>query len=158
MKFLFIAFIAVPIVELYVLISVGEVIGALTTVGLILLTAFIGAALVRAQGISTFNQVQMQLGRGEMPAMEIFEGLFLLVAGALLLTPGFVTDAIGFVCLTPPLRRAIIKRIIASDGFKARAHTVVQGASIRGGPSGEQSGKGAEQGRIIEGEYKDLNH
>jgi len=100
MRFLFILFLVIPVVEIYFLITVGSAIGAVTTVALILLTAFIGAFLVRAQGFSTLARVQMQMAKGEMPAIEIFEGLFLLVAGALLLTPGFITDAIGFACLT----------------------------------------------------------
>ena len=67
---------------------------------------------MRAQGFATFTRFQANLNNNELPAMELLEGLFLLVAGALLLTPGFFTDAIGFVCLTPPLRRWIIGRLL----------------------------------------------
>lgn len=158
MKFLLIAFIAIPLVELYVLLSVGSVVGAATTIGLILLTAFIGVVLVRAQGFATFARVRQQLAYGEMPALEIFEGLFLLVAGALLLIPGFVTDAIGFACLTPPLRRLIIKRIIASGRWRGHAHSVGNGATINhAGADSHSTQHSCRTGRIIDGEHQDLD-
>ena len=109
---LFLLFIAVPIVEMWLLLEVGGVIGAVPTIGLVVLTAALGAVLVRAQGFSTIRQVHRSLDAGEVPAVAIIEGIFLLVAGALLLTPGFLTDAIGFGCLVPPLRRALILRFI----------------------------------------------
>ena len=115
MKFfhlLFLLFITVPIAEIYLLLEVGGIIGAIPTIGLVVLTAAAGAALVRAQGFSTILQVRRSMEAGEVPAVAIIEGIFLLVAGALLLTPGFLTDAIGFGCLVPPLRRAFIIRLI----------------------------------------------
>ena len=149
MKFLFLAFLIIPIVEIYFLISIGSVIGAGWTIALILFTAFLGAFLVRAQGFSTFIRVQTQLAKGEVPAVEIFEGLFLLVAGALLLTPGFVTDAIGFACLTPPLRRFLIQKVLAAG--------LLRGGSM-GGAGAPPSQSGANPaGRIIDGDYKDLS-
>ena len=115
MKFfhlLFLLFITVPIAEIYLLLEVGGIIGAIPTIGLVVLTAAAGAALVRAQGFSTILQVRRSMEAGEVPAVAIIEGIFLLVAGAFLLTPGFLTDAIGFGCLVPPLRRAFIIRLI----------------------------------------------
>ena len=109
---LFLLFITVPIAEIYLLLEVGGIIGAIPTIGLVVLTAAAGAALVRAQGFSTIRQVRRSMEAGEVPAVAIIEGIFLLVAGALLLTPGFLTDAIGFGCLVPPLRRAFIIRLI----------------------------------------------
>ena len=109
---LFLLFITVPIAEIYLLLEVGGIIGAVPTVGLVVLTAVAGAALVRAQGFSMILQVRRSMEAGEIPAVAIIEGIFLLVAGALLLTPGFLTDAIGFGCLIPPLRRAFIIRLI----------------------------------------------
>ena len=111
---LILLFVAIPIVEIYLLLEVGGVIGAIPTIGLVVLTAVAGAALVRAQGFSTIRQAQRSMDAGEVPAVAIIEGMFLLVAGALLLTPGFLTDAIGFGCLVPPLRRAVIVRFIES--------------------------------------------
>ncbi len=109
---LFLLFIAVPLIEIYLLLEVGGIIGAVPTIGLVVLTAAAGAALVRAQGFSTIRQVRRSMEAGEIPAVAIVEGIFLLVAGALLLTPGFLTDAVGFGCLIPPLRRGLIMRFI----------------------------------------------
>ena len=109
---LFLLFIVVPLAEIYLLLEVGGIIGAVPTIGLVVLTAAAGAALVRAQGFSTIRQVRRSMEAGEVPAVAIVEGIFLLVAGALLLTPGFLTDAVGFGCLIPPLRRGLIMRFI----------------------------------------------
>ena len=128
-------FVAVPIAEIYLLLEVGGVIGALPTIGLVVLTAVVGAALVRAQGFSTIQQVRRTMDAGEIPAVAIVEGIFLLIAGALLLTPGFLTDTIGFCCLVPPLRRAIIVRFI--EARVVRMHRTPP-----------------HRGHVIEGEYK----
>ena len=93
---LFLLFIVVPLVEIWLLLEVGGVMGAVPTIGLVVLTAVAGAALVRAQGFSTIRQVHRSMDVGEVPAVAIIEGIFLLVAGALLLTPGFLTDADRF--------------------------------------------------------------
>jgi UPF0716 protein FxsA len=102
---LFLLFLAIPIVEIYFLILVGRWIGALPTVLIVILTAAAGAALARHQGFATLQRVQMTLARGEMPAQELLEGVILLFGALLLLTPGFITDLAGFVCLIPASRR-----------------------------------------------------
>ena len=109
----FLLFLLAPLAEVYLLIEIGGQIGALQTIALVVLTAVLGAMLVRAQGFSTYLRVQRQLARGESPAQMMLEGLALFVAGALLLTPGFLTDALGFALLTPPLRRRIIAEVLA---------------------------------------------
>lgn len=134
---LFLLFIAVPLAEIYLLLEVGGIIGAVPTIGLVVLTAVAGAALVRAQGFSTILQVRKSMEAGEVPAVAIIEGIFLLVAGALLLTPGFLTDAIGFGCLIPPLRRALIVRFIETRIIH-RHHP----------------GSAPRNGHVIEGEFK----
>jgi UPF0716 protein FxsA len=111
-QLLFIVFLVVPLVEIWLLIEVGSVIGAIWTVILVVLTAMIGAALVRAQGLATLSRSQAQLRAGELPAVEMFEGVALIVAGALLLTPGFFTDIVGFTLLVPPLRRRLIRTVM----------------------------------------------
>ena len=111
-QLLFIVFLVVPLVEIWLLIEVGSVIGAIWTVMLVVLTAMIGAALVRAQGLATLSRSQAQLRAGELPALEMFEGVALIVAGALLLTPGFFTDIVGFTLLMPPLRRRLIRTVM----------------------------------------------
>ena len=103
-RYLFVLFLTVPLIEIYFLIQVGEVIGAWPTVLLVVITAVLGVWLLRWQGLSTLTRVQTSLEHGELPAQAMLEGMLLLVAGALLLTPGFVTDAIGFMILMPPLR------------------------------------------------------
>ena len=94
-------------IEIYVLIEVGRAIGSVSTVILVVLTAVAGAWLLRWQGLVTLARVRSALERGEIPALELVEGLLLLVTGALLLTPGFVTDIVGFAVLIPPLRRLV---------------------------------------------------
>ena len=104
---LLLAFIGIPILEITVIIKVGGLIGAWPTVGLIFATAVAGSALVRAQGFHILTRAQQTLDSGQFPAEELFDGMSLLVAGLLLLTPGFVTDAFGLVLLVPPFRRVI---------------------------------------------------
>lgn len=104
---LFLIFLSVPLIEIYLLLKVGGIIGALPTITAVVATAIIGAWLLRIQGFSTWQRLQKSLAQGEIPAMEIIEGPILLVGGALLLTPGFLTDALGFLCLFPVSRRKI---------------------------------------------------
>lgn len=106
-------FIVIPIVELYCIISVGEQIGALWTVVLVLLTAVIGVNLLRFQGMTTLARAQQNMAQGKMPAMEMMEGVALALAGVLLITPGFITDTIGFLLLMPGSRRIIIRYILS---------------------------------------------
>lgn len=104
---LLIIFIVIPTIEISVLIRVGEVLGVWTTVALCLFTAVVGASLVRSQGISTLMDVQQKLARGEAPGQEIVEGMMLAMAGVLLVIPGFVTDFIGLLLLTPFTRKPV---------------------------------------------------
>ncbi len=111
-KVLLLLFISVPLLEIYLLLQVGGIIGVWNTIGLILLTAVIGTVLLRQQGLATLARVQSQLDQNQLPAAELVEGVMLLFSGALLLTPGFFTDLIGFLCLTPALRSHIANRIL----------------------------------------------
>lgn len=119
-------FLLVPIIEIYLLIQVGQVIGAGWTIFLVVLTAVIGVALLKAQGLSTLNRAQQKMQANELPAREILEGMGLVVAGALLLTPGFFTDAVGFLLLFPPTRiwlvSSIASRIVVSSSATMHAH------------------------------------
>ena len=119
MRFLFLAFVLVPIIEMWLLITVGRHIGALVTIGLVLLTAVVGFALLRQQGFETLLRGRSRLDSGELPTTEMLEGLVLAVSGALLMTPGFLTDMLGFVGLMPALRRGLI-------GYLAPRMDVVQ--------------------------------
>ena len=109
MKYLLPTFIVLPILEMYVLISVGSNIGAFNTILLVLLTALIGLALLRVQGFRTLINARNKLGMAQLPAEEIITGIFLAIGGALLLTPGFITDLFGLLCLVPATRRLLLK-------------------------------------------------
>lgn len=123
MPLLLLIFIAVPVLEIYLLIKVGGIIGALPTIAIVILTAIIGTWLLRQQGLATLHRYQQNLGQGQIPAMEIIEGMVLLFGGALLLTPGFFTDAIGFLCLIPVTRQAMIRAFMkwAKDHIQIRS-------------------------------------
>ncbi len=108
----FVLFVCVPIVEIYILIQVGGAIGALPTVGLILLTAALGAWMLRQQGMATLQRARVALDSGQPPARELLEGVVLLIGGALLLTPGFVTDTLGFICLLPQTRHWLLGKVL----------------------------------------------
>ena len=106
-------FLIVPVVEIYLLIQVGQVIGGLWTVFFVVLTAVIGVQLLKRQGLSTLSRAQQKLNTGQMPAQEMMEGFALVIAGAFLLTPGFFTDAFGFLLLFPLTRSLIIRSLAA---------------------------------------------
>jgi len=101
-------FVVVPVLELWLLIRIGTVIGASTTILLVLTTAFVGMALARSQGFQILMRAQEALNRGELPNEALFDGIFILIGGILLLTPGFITDTVGFFFLLPPTR-ALLK-------------------------------------------------
>jgi UPF0716 protein FxsA len=113
MRFWFLVFFATPIVEMYLLIQVGGYIGALPTIALVVLTAVAGVALLRVQGLATLGRGLGKLQGGQLPAQEVVEGLLLAFAGALLITPGFVTDLIGFLLLIPASRVAVARRLMS---------------------------------------------
>ena len=136
-------FLLVPLVEIYILIQVGQVIGALWTIFFVVLTAVIGVALLKQQGLSTLTRAQDKMNHGEVPANELLEGLALLVAEAFLLTPGFFTDAFGFLLLLPPTRSAMLAAL--QKRFVNTAHF-----DVKGGYRSE-SGRESGQGNIIEG-------
>ena len=134
-------FLLVPLLEIYILIQVGQVIGALWTVFFVVLTAVVGVQLLKSQGLSTLSRAQHKMNDGELPAQELMEGIALIVAGAFLLTPGFFTDAAGFLLLFPPTRAALIKtaaaRLMASGRFVMHGdihstHNASQGDVIEG--------------------------
>lgn len=104
--------VVVPFVEIYLLLQVGGIIGAVPTIFLVVLTAVLGAWLLKQQGLATLQRFQASLAQGTLPAYEMVEGPILLVGGALLLTPGFITDIMGFACLIPQLRRKIAQYVI----------------------------------------------
>lgn len=128
-------FLLVPALEIYLLIQVGQWIGALPTALLVILTAVVGVQLLKSQGLSTLTRAQQRMQAGEMPAHELLEGLALVIAGAFLLTPGFFTDGVGFLLLLPITRQPLIAYL--SQRLVASGHVVVDGAPGQGGARGE---------------------
>ena len=140
-------FLIIPIIEIFFLIKVGEVIGALPTIVLVVLTAVIGAGLLRQQGLSTLARLQQSLGQGKLPAQEMIEGVLLAVGGALLMTPGFVTDTMGFLCLLPVTRQFLAKAIIKRSALQMQ---IKMGGFTQGSTW-------SQDGDIVEGDYTVVN-
>ncbi len=141
---LLIAFIIVPIVEITLLIKVGSAIGVGTTILVVIFTAVLGAYLVKQQGFATLHAVQKEMNEGRVPALQMAEGIALLLAGAVLLTPGFMTDAFGFALLTPVIRKSLINWFISRSNFN------VQTANM--GSSSQTNQTPNNNGSVIEGE------
>lgn len=99
-------FIIVPIAELYVIIQVGHVLGVFNTLALLVVISFVGAWLMKREGLSTWRRAQRQIDSGTVPGRELVDGALIVLAGALLLAPGFLTDAVGLLLLLPPVRAA----------------------------------------------------
>ncbi len=118
--FFLLLFIGIPLVEIYLLIEVGGIIGVFPTVLMVVFTAVLGVTLIRIQGFSTLQKAQMNMNHGQLPAIEMLEGVMLFFAAICLLMPGFFTDTIGFLLLIPPLRRWLAKQIIASSLLRAQ--------------------------------------
>jgi UPF0716 protein FxsA len=111
-QILFAFFLIVPFIEITLLMQVGSIIGVFPTIFMVVFTAVLGAWMLRRQGFATWQRFQSNLQQGQIPAYEMIEGPILLVGGALLLTPGFFTDILGFACLIPSLRRKIAQYVI----------------------------------------------
>jgi UPF0716 protein FxsA len=144
-------FIGIPLIEIYLFIEVGGWIGVWPTIALVIVTAFIGTSMLRQQGLATLARAQAEINQDRLPLREIFNGFCLLVGGVLLLTPGFLTDGLGFALLIPPLRavigRGLWKLLERSKGVHFSVHGAR--ATSRGGPGGRNP-TGA--GPVIDGE------
>ena len=167
MRVLFILFAVLPILEIALLVNVGSIIGGWNTIGIVILTAFIGSYFVKREGISTLQTAQAKMQRNEMPGKELVEGLMLVVAGVLLVTPGFITDILGFMFVLPGTRHLLAAQV--SKHMKMRV--VIPGGGpggVNGGgfnAHGQQSpfgGNGSpfntsakDKEDVIEGEYTD---
>ena len=138
-QLVFLIVLIITFAEIYLLLQVGSIIGAFPTIILVVFTAALGAWLLRQQGFATFRQFQANLAQGVIPAYEMIEGPIILLGGLLLLTPGFITDILGFACLIPPLRKKIAQYVIEN-------HLIQAGGVF-------QQGKTAEK-NILEGEFR----
>lgn len=132
-RLLFFLFLIIPVIEIALFIHIGDVIGVFPTLSLILITAILGAALLRLQGFVILTQIRESLGRGEIPATQMVEGVLLLVSGAFLLTPGFFTDTVGFAVLIPAMRHGIAVWLLSHlnittfNGDSSKIHTDSRG-------------------------------
>ena len=144
----FLVFFSIPIVEMYLLIEVAERIEALPTILLVMLTAVLGVSLIRQQGLSTLTKGIGRLNQAEIPAAEIIEGVLLAVAGAFLITPGFLTDFIGFMIIIPMIRR--ITALMLLKRMAVRANFRTDGSDLGAGSNKTRDTSGS----VIEGEYE----
>ncbi len=151
-------FLIVPIIEIYLLIQVGGMIGVLPTIALVVLTAVLGAALLRSQGIQTYMRFNQALSEGRAPAAEILEGVALLIGGALLLTPGFFTDVIGFICLLPFSRKGLIQYLVKRFNPLANMHATASYTHYSPGTNPPKSGGNVYEGEVNPVKPKDLEN
>jgi len=146
-------FIGLPLLEIAVFIQVGGAIGVWPTIAATVATALAGSLLLRAQGVGVLMRARAQMDQGQLPAREMFEGVCLVLAGALLLVPGFVTDVIGLLLFVPPLRemlRGMIARHVAAKAARGEARVFVDGVEVR---NTQTRGRGP----VIDGEFEDLS-
>ena len=145
---LFPIFVVVTLAEIYVLVSVGQAIGGLSTVLLVIITAFIGSSLLKQQGWSTMAKAQQSMSEGRTPAIEMMEGVVILVSGILLLTPGFLTDVLGLLGLMPWSRSYFINHFLEKNAervFKQRNSVFINRTN--------NSEKKSNKDDTIEGEF-----
>ena len=144
---LFLIFTGVSLLEIFVLVKVGGFLGAWPTILLVILTALIGSALVRSQGLELVKTLQQRMASGEIPGQQLIEGMMLIITGVLLVTPGFVTDLCGLLLLQPTIRGGIAKLLLANVKFAPQSS--MGGFSSQG--FGQATGK---DDSVIEGEFE----
>ncbi len=152
---LFLLFAVLPILEIALLVNIGGAIGGWNTIAIVIFTAFLGAYLVKREGTSTLQTAQSKMQRNELPGSELVQGLMLVVAGVLLVTPGFITDVFGFLLVLPGSRHAIAAQV--SKHMKMRVVTSQTGFQQQQSPFQHQSNpfENASHGDVIDGEYTD---
>ena len=144
-RILFLLFLSIPILEIYLLLEVGDRIGLFPTIFLVVFTAVVGVWLLRVQGFSTLARAQASMSRGEVPAATMIEGVMLFIAGALLLTPGFFTDTIGFIFLIPVTRQWIANSILKNG--------IIRGSQFHASASETHFEQTTTKKKTIEGEF-----
>jgi len=149
MRVFFLLLLLLPIVELWFIIEVGDAIGALPAIGLLIFAGFAGLALLRKQSFSTMARVQNRLSQGEVPSQELVEGFLLALGGILLLCPGFLTDIVALIIILPPLRQLLSAWLLRTGRLKAMG--AVGGAGFT--PHRFRGGPGQPRGEFYEGEF-----
>jgi UPF0716 protein FxsA len=163
---IFLIFVAVPLIELALLIKIGTEIGFWPTIALVVLTAIVGATVLRQQSLKAMMRLTEALERGEAPVDAVVDGAFLIISGAFLLTPGILTDTVGFALLIPAVRRWLaawgLKKLLKTGNIHVKTYGGRTGHNPRSAAPpddrpGAQPYKGADDGPIIEGEYERLD-
>ncbi|MGD9785520.1 MAG: FxsA family protein [Hyphomicrobiaceae bacterium] len=161
---LFLVFVAVPLLEIALLIKVGQIIGFWWTVAIVVVTAALGTTLLHRQGMATIGRLMEQTRSGKPPVKTLVEGALLLAAGLLLLTPGLFTDSLGLVLMVPPIRSLLADQILSrvtivtlGGGGRARPADGPRSAPGAGRPEQTPRYQDAEDGIIIEGEFERLD-
>ena len=151
-QILLIAFLAIPILEIYLLFQVGGIIGVAWTIVIVIATAVIGASLLKQQGISTWTRLNQSIAQGQLPPTVLVEGILLLLSGAFLLTPGFFTDAVGFLVLIPPVRKAFAAFLLRRGIFLAGSSATYRSQTYSRHESQQSS---TQSPNVIEGEFEE---
>ena len=154
-KFILLALIAVPIIEIAVFLEVGDRIGAFNTILMIVITAIIGTWLLRSQGLQTLQSAQESLNHNVFPVSEVFDGLCLLMAGGLLLTPGFVTDVVGFLLFVPWVRRMLREMAWSFLARSGRAGAWTNAENPMGPGENHPGGNGPA---TIDGKFREIDN
>lgn len=161
LQFLLLIFILIPIIEIGVFIQVGDILGLGATLAVVFITAIIGVNLLKQQGIRAWQDIQTTTAQGKMPAIEMASAAQLLFAGGLLLTPGFVTDAIGFALMIPAVRYVIAKRLMNRWGAHMTANTFDASygeqsqSHFQHKTSEKPKHERSDKGRVVEGEFEE---
>ena len=127
---LVVLFLLVPLAELFVIIQVGQAVGALNTIGLLILISAVGAWLVKREGMGVWRRFQRQIESGVVPGNEIADGVMILFAGALLMTPGFLSDLTALALLLPPVR-AVVRRVVTNRAARRAGIIRIEGSPWR---------------------------
>jgi UPF0716 protein FxsA len=145
---LLLLFVAVPILEIYVIIQVGQAIGALWTIALLIADSVLGTMLMRSQGRAAWRRFQLALSEGRVPAREVVDGVLIIFGGAFLLTPGFCSDVFGLLFLLPPTRAVIRRLIVRRFGFGLFG--AIPGVRVSGGARRPRPGGADVEGTATE--------
>ncbi|MFK5914681.1 MAG: FxsA family protein [Woeseiaceae bacterium] len=160
-RLLLLIFLAIPAIEIYLLIQVGGIVGAGWTIIFVIATAVIGVSLLRQQGLSTWTRLNKSLAEGQLPPSILVEGILLLLSGAFLITPGFFTDTVGFFFLIPAVRKMLAGLLFKRGIFQAGAMGSMGGMRGRFTSSSSQYSEinidQTSSSKIIEGEYEDTS-
>ena len=150
-SYILLAFIAVPLIEIAVFLQIGDVIGLWWTLAVVVATAIGGTLMLRSQGLATLHRAQAHMAQGRMPLREVFDGLCLLMAGALLLTPGFVTDIAGGLLFLPPIRtllgHTVARHFVTSGKFQGQGFTT---------PPTSDANRAAKTSNIIDADFEEV--